>query len=67
HTDAIGTEEYNQGLGFRRADQTAKVLKEEGVPSQNLTIKSLGETQPIASNHNKQGRVLNRRADVVIE
>ncbi|MCG9543703.1 OmpA family protein [Vibrio sp. Isolate33] len=67
HTDAIGTEEYNQGLGFRRADQTAKVLKKEGVPSQNLTIKSLGETQPIASNHDKQGRALNRRADVVIE
>lgn len=67
HTDAIGTEEYNQGLGFRRADQTAKVLKKEGVPSQNLAIKSLGETQPIASNHYKQGRALNRRADVVIE
>lgn len=67
HTDAIGTEEYNQGLGFRRADQTAKVLKQEGVPSQNLTIKSLGETDPVASNNDSEGRALNRRADVVIE
>ncbi|MEZ9246035.1 OmpA family protein [Vibrio lentus] len=67
HTDAIGTDEYNQGLGFRRADQTAQVLRKEGVPSQNLTIKSLGETKPIASNYDELGRALNRRADVVIE
>lgn len=67
HTDAIGTEEYNQGLGLRRATQTVKVLQNEGVPSQSFTIKSLGETKPVASNYDKQGRALNRRADVIIE
>lgn len=67
HTDSIGTNEYNQGLGFRRAEQTALLLKQEGIQGNKLTIKSYGETKPIASNADHRGRALNRRADVVLE
>lgn len=65
HTDSIGTEKYNMGLGQRRADATADYLIGLGVSASNITTKSMGEAQPVASNKTKAGRAKNRRVDIM--
>ncbi|GAL29173.1 outer membrane lipoprotein precursor OmpA family [Vibrio variabilis] len=66
HTDWVGSNEYNQALGFRRAQSTAGELHRYGVTKENTTIKSFGESEPIASNKVADGRSQNRRSDVFI-
>jgi OOP family OmpA-OmpF porin len=62
HTDSIGTEEYNMGLGQRRAQTVADYLANAGVQGPNITLQSYGESQPVASNKTAEGRATNRRA-----
>jgi OOP family OmpA-OmpF porin len=64
HTDSIGTEEYNMGLGQRRADSVRDFLAEQGVPIEDMTTVSYGETRPVAPNDTPEGRALNRRVEI---
>lgn len=64
HTDSIGTEEYNMGLGQRRADSVADYLASQGVPMEDMTTVSYGETRPVAPNDTPEGRALNRRVEI---
>lgn len=46
HTDAVGTDEYNQKLGLRRANSTFDYLVSRGVDPERLEVLlSYGETQ----------------------
>ena len=65
HTDSIGTEEYNLGLGQRRADATADYLIDQGISASQITTKSMGESQPVADNGTREGRAKNRRAEIL--
>lgn len=67
HTDSTGTEKYNQKLSERRAQAVADYILSAGVEYNNLTVKGLGEAQPIASNKTAEGRKKNRRVDIVVE
>lgn len=67
HTDSIGTEEYNMGLGQRRADATADYLIDQGVSGSQITTKSMGEAQPVADNGTKAGRAKNRRVEILTQ
>jgi outer membrane protein OmpA-like peptidoglycan-associated protein len=64
HTDSIGTELYNLGLGKRRAEVVKGylVLRHQVGPERMTTL-SYGETRPIADNRTDQGRALNRRVE----
>jgi OOP family OmpA-OmpF porin len=64
HTDSIGTEEYNMALGQRRADSVAEFLASQGVPMEDMTTVSYGETRPVAPNDTPEGRALNRRVEI---
>lgn len=66
HTDWVGSDSYNQALGFRRAQSTAGELNRYGVTKENTTLKSFGESEPIVSNKTSDGRSQNRRSDVYI-
>lgn len=66
HTDSIGTIEYNFHLSDARARRVADELVHDGLLPRRITIKALGETDPIASNKTEQGRRQNRRVEVVI-
>ncbi|MFA0085525.1 OmpA family protein [Vibrio sp. 10N.261.51.F12] len=66
HTDWAGSDAYNQALGLNRAQSTANELHKYGIEKQNTTLKSFGESEPIASNKTKDGRSQNRRSDVYI-
>lgn len=48
HTDAVGTEEYNQRLSQRRAHAVKEYLvKEHGIDPKRLMDAGLGKSQPI--------------------
>ncbi len=66
HTDAKGTQSYNQGLSERRASSAAAYIASEGVDRDRMHTKGRGELEPIASNSTAEGRALNRRVEVVI-
>jgi outer membrane protein OmpA-like peptidoglycan-associated protein len=66
HTDATGSDSYNQGLSERRARSTASYLTSQGVASTRLRTMGLGETEPVASNESDTGMQKNRRVEVAI-
>ena len=66
HTDAIGSEEYNQNLGYRRAQSAKQYFESVGIPSKKISIESKGEIQPIDSNSTNEGRANNRRTEITI-
>ena len=61
HTDAIGSERYNEALGQRRADSAARYLIENGIDAKRLEPVSYGERKPVADNATAAGRQQNRR------
>lgn len=77
HTDWIGTENYNYGLGNRRARAVVYYLVyDEGIDPNRIVSpellekgviagKSYGESVPIASNETDSGRALNRRGQFI--
>lgn len=66
HTDWTGTKKYNQGLSERRAASVCKYLVEKGIPQNSLETVGYGETNPIADNHTRDGRSMNRRIEFKI-
>ena len=64
HTDSVGAEGYNQGLGQRRAEAVKGYLVSKGIRSSRLTARSFGETRPFASNDTDDGRQTNRRVEL---
>ena len=65
NTDAIGGESYNARLGENRAKAVSDYLVSKGIAASRITQRSAGETNPVASNSNPEGRATNRR--VLIE
>jgi outer membrane protein OmpA-like peptidoglycan-associated protein len=72
HTDAKGTETYNQSLSERRASAVRLALVDRGVSDAQLITRGFGKSRPIASNEHAdgsddpEGRQKNRRVEVVI-
>lgn len=66
HTDSYGAREYNQRLSLLRAESVAEVLVDTGMPRQNLEVRGLADTKPVASNRTREGRAQNRRVAIVI-
>jgi outer membrane protein OmpA-like peptidoglycan-associated protein len=66
HTDATGTDEYNEKLSDRRASSVKTYLAGQGVASSRMSTEGYGETDPVATNDTAEGRQLNRRVELVI-
>lgn len=67
HTDAIGGNAYNNRMALQRAHHIEKLLKNKGVDGNQITVRSRGERDPLATNDKPHGRYLNRRVVVVVE
>jgi OOP family OmpA-OmpF porin len=67
HTDAIGTDAYNQGLSERRAASVKRYLADHGIDASRLSTVGYGESRPISSNQTREGRALNRRVELNVE
>lgn len=52
HTDAIGSEAFNQRLSERRAETVASALQNAGVSRSRISSRGFGERYPVASNPN---------------
>jgi outer membrane protein OmpA-like peptidoglycan-associated protein len=64
HTDAVGGEEYNQGLSERRADTIKRYLTEKyGINGSDLVTVGYGKTKP--KDANAPMDPVNRRVQVV--
>jgi outer membrane protein OmpA-like peptidoglycan-associated protein len=63
HTCNIGTDEYNMGLGQRRADSVQSYIVQSGIAAGRATSVSKGETTPAVPNDTSANRALNRRAE----
>jgi OOP family OmpA-OmpF porin len=66
HTDAKGSDEYNQKLSERRAQSVVQYLVGHNVDPGRLTSAGYGESQPVADNETDEGRTLNRRVELKI-
>lgn len=66
HTDASGKEAYNQQLSQRRAKSVANVLVSVGMKEENIQLRGLGSSAPVASNATAAGRTENRRVSIVV-
>lgn len=66
HTDAQGTDAYNQALSERRARSAAMYLATQGVNAGRLQTVGRGETEPVAPNDTETGMQKNRRVEVAI-
>lgn len=66
HTDAWGASEENRQLSLERAEAVATYLALQGIPTQRISVKGYGETQPVDSNATSAGRERNRRIEIVL-
>ena len=62
HCDERGTNEYNLGLGERRARATMSYLVSQGIQASRITVVSYGEERPICTEKNESCWAKNRRA-----
>ena len=63
HTDSKGSKAYNQKLSERRAQAVADFLRTFGVKN-SMSVKGMGEVQPVADNATDAGRAQNRRVEI---
>ncbi len=63
HTDSQGLEANNLTLSRNRALAVVRYLTAQGVSLDRLEARAFGETQPIADNNTRAGRLLNRRVE----
>ncbi|MDF3127155.1 OmpA family protein [Rheinheimera sp. 1928-s] len=66
HTDSIGSSDSNQGLSERRANSVRRYLEAQGIASNRLTARGLGEHAPVSDNESAASRQQNRRVEVII-
>jgi outer membrane protein OmpA-like peptidoglycan-associated protein len=66
HTDATGSDSYNQGLSERRASAAASFLASQGLSRPRVETAGRGEIEPLAENETERGRQQNRRVEVAI-
>jgi outer membrane protein OmpA-like peptidoglycan-associated protein len=73
HTDALGSEEYNNSLSSRRAAVVREFLTKAGVASSQIVTVAKGASQPRRPNvtetggDNPEGRRANRRTEIYLD
>jgi outer membrane protein OmpA-like peptidoglycan-associated protein len=67
HTDAIGSDDYNQALGYRRALNLQNYFENKGMHANKFIVESKGEKEPASDNNTSTGRANNRRAVITIK
>lgn len=67
HTDLVGTPEYNNELGLKRALAVSGYLETKGFPASRMEILSGGEEDPVAGYITDEERALNRRTEISIK
>ena len=72
HTDAKGSNSYNETLSLNRANSAKQYLMARGISSSRIDTQTFGETDPIAKNElaggqdTEAGRQFNRRVELIV-
>jgi outer membrane protein OmpA-like peptidoglycan-associated protein len=66
HTDPIGGKEYNEYLSQMRSSAVFRLLIDQHIPQEVISIKDWGLENPVYSNDDWGGRIMNRRVDVIV-
>jgi outer membrane protein OmpA-like peptidoglycan-associated protein len=72
HTDAKGSNSYNETLSLNRANSAKQYLIARGISSSRIDTQTFGETTPIAKNEleggqdTETGRQFNRRVELIV-
>ncbi len=66
HTDNIGSVEYNQWLSRMRSSSTINQLLSNDIQQEQIIIDNNGELNPLFNNQTNEGRLKNRRVDVIL-
>jgi OOP family OmpA-OmpF porin len=66
HTDAKGTDAYNQKLSVKRADAVKAYLTGKGIEASRVYTEGKGKAQPVADNKTDAGRAKNRRVEIEV-
>jgi OOP family OmpA-OmpF porin len=72
HTDAIGSDAFNQSLSQKRAQSCVDYIVSLGIHTDRIFAKGYGESKPVAPNtlangdDNPDGRQLNRRTEFTV-
>ena len=66
HTDNIGGVQYNQWLSKMRTGAAYEFLEKDGIPMNKVFLKDHGLHNPEFDNATWDGRLKNRRVDIVL-
>jgi len=66
HTDSSGDESYNMALSLKRAESVSDYLVATGADADKIRVIGRGPKEPIASNETREGRMQNRRVDILV-
>jgi len=66
HTDNIGGVEYNKWLSKMRSQSVVRELKRLQIEEERIIIQDNGQKNPLYDNDTHQGRLANRRVDIVL-
>jgi outer membrane protein OmpA-like peptidoglycan-associated protein len=67
HTDPIGGKEYNEWLSQMRSGAVFDLLLQKDIPKEIISIRDWGLENPVYSNNSWEGRIMNRRVDVILQ
>lgn len=67
HTDDIGPVEYNEQLARARSEAALRLLQRLGVDPEGVSIEDFGELNPVYDNSTMEGKLRNRRVDIIIK
>ncbi len=67
HTDNTASEAYNLKLSEKRANAAAEFLVKKGLKRERIEVQFFGESKPVASNKNAEGRRQNRRVSLKLK
>jgi len=63
HTDSVGSDDYNQKLGLRRAQTIMRELTVQGIDAGRMSAASFGETRPAINQETDWAHAVNRRVE----
>ena len=67
HADRSGSEEYNLALSMRRADAAREALIARGIPAENITVASRGESENAVPTADGVKEQANRRVEIILQ
>src|SRR5678815_3774182 len=65
HTDNTGDPAVNKKLSVDRAEAIKPKMNAGGVAADRISVEGFGQDRPLASNDTEEGRVQNRRLEMV--